>query len=72
MKKQDGRTRCLTEQYHGENMNTTGPNEENQLEPNSNCSAGLDLEATAKLHIPKELIMAILPFIGMILGKLFN
>lgn len=60
------------EQYHGVNMNTTGPNEENQLEPNSNHSSGLDLEAKAKIHIPIELIIAILPLIGMILGKLLN
>lgn len=60
------------EQYHGVNMNTIEPNEENQLESNSNRSSGLDLEAKAKIHIPRELIIAILPFIGMILGKLLN
>lgn len=60
------------EQYHGVNMNTTGQNEENQFEPNSNRSSGLDLEAKAKIHIPGEFIIAILPFVGMILGKLLN
>ena len=53
-------------------MYQTEPNEENQLELNSNHSSGLDFEAKAKIHIPRELIIAILPFIGMILGKLLN
>lgn len=53
-------------------MNTIGPNEENQLEPNSNCSSGLDFEAKAKVHISRELMIAILPIIGLILVKLLN
>ena len=38
-------------------------NEENQLEPNSNCSSGLDFEARAKVHISRELMITILHII---------
>jgi len=53
-------------------MNTIGQNEENQLEPNSNCFSGLYFEVRAKVHISRELMIAILPIIGLILVKLPN